>query len=1130
MNFFSKIKGLKLIALLAVMATSLMAAAENKVYIEPFSISSYEPVEVPVYMDNDEDIYGVQWRIDLPAELEIVENSAVMDQVRCSNGQRLSFKGVGMIISSWQGKPIVGNSGAVLTFKVRVKDGMLSSKSVDLGLSRIRMSDSNNKAIAVPDQTTVISLVGEENTYVFSTTAQEVAVTAGSTFPLEVSMNNNVPLGGMQFDMSVPAGFDVDATNIKFSNRMTGGSMLNKTVRPDGSLRFTLIDLDNTRIAEPGDGVIFTMDVIVPETFEAYDGMIQFSNVIASTVPNGIGMTIAVPCNNFEVKVINGGKYLSDAEAVVEGLRNSLTEALATIAETCPNVKDNFTGEEISTSIDAIEAAAREASANGTLHTSYNAVVIQPAAAVSTAITKLIDDAKSAQAVWEADRTSANEAAYNAAMEIINGLQSKLDAMKSNVAETYPGFDASTLVAAAQEAIDNAKTAAEEEKKAVATEGNYNYTPDKETIEALIVEIGKAAESYRAETNQAAYDATFAELEALQNALNEMIAKVGEKYPEIDVTNEIAAAQNAITEAKAEAVATLEDVKDAGFYSYTVNAEAINALIAAIETAAADGAEAKRVADNQAAYEACMEELATLQIQLNEAKARAAENYPASDVTAQVTAAQEAIDNAKAAVEAEKTRVATEGTFGYQVDKTNIETLIAAIETAAAAAEADRVAANQAAYQASMKELEALQKSLDEMIAKVGETYPGFDVNAEISAAQNAITEAQTEAGAALEAVAITGTYSYTVDSEGINALITAIETAAKVAADDAEAKRVADNKAAYEACMEEIATLQAKLDEMKSKVAETYPGFDVTAEITAAQTAIDNEKAAVEAEKDRVAAEGNFSYEVDKDNIEALIAAIETAAKAAADKAEADRVAANEAAYQVALKAIEALQTKLDNMKTLVGVTYPKVDVSKEISAAQEAIDKAKADADAAFEAVAKEGNFDYTVDSKFIEELIDAIRKAAVDGQAAIDAEAARVAANQAAYQDVLSEIAALQSKLDNMKTLVTVSYPGAEVTEEVKAAQDAIDKAKADALAALEAVADEGTFEYTVDKAGIEALIDEILAAAKVTGIYEIEMEVEEGVKYFNLQGARVLHPTKGMLLIRVTNDGKREKVIL
>lgn len=844
MRFFDKIKGLKLVAVLAAMATCLVAGAENKIYIEPFNIPDYEPVDVPIYMDNDQPLQAFQFRFDLPEELELVAGSAVANPERIGDGQTVTANGVAVIVFSAYGEQIKGNSGEIMTVKMRVKEGMLSNTDVTLGLSKIRLTAVGaTQSTIVADQQTTVTLgeQPEKPRFSMTTTATEAVVTPGQSFPIEVSVENSFDLGGLQFLMTLPEGFTFGKNDIKPSSRMELGTTFTKTVRPNGTISIQVVNMGmvNTTIATAGEGVLFTINVAVPENYTAKTGTIEFNEIIAS---NTTGFGEVSYDKTVSINVINGASYLSDANEVVAGLRTSLTEALVTIAETCPDVKDNFTGADITTAIDAIETAAAAAAADGTLPGSYDTVVTEPAAAVTASIAKLIEDAQAAQAAFKA--------------------------------------------------------------------------------------------------------------------------------------------------------------------------------------------------------------------------------------------------------------------------------------------EVDRVAANEKAYKAVADEIASLQASLDAMKQKVAETYPGINVEAQVSAAQAAIDKTKAEAEAAFKAVATEGTFNYTVDAEGINALIAAIESAAKLASD--EAARVAANEAAYKTVSDEIAALQVKLDAMKQTVAETYPGIKVPAEETAAQAAIDKAQAEAAAAFEAVATEGVFSYTVDAEAIDALIAAIDTAAKAAYD--EAARVAANEKAYNASLDEIKRLADKLESMKMLVAVTYPKVNVDKEIAAAQEAIDKAKADAAAAFEAVATEGEYNYTVDTAAIEALIDAIRKAAVDAQAALEAEAARVAANEAAYQAVLNEIAALQGKLDNMKMLVNVSYPTADVTAETAAAQEAIDQAKADAAAALEAVADEGNFDYTVDAKAIEALIDEILVAAKNSGITDIEVETANGVKYFNLQGVRIVNPEKGMMLIRVTPDGKSEKVVL
>ena len=1045
MNLISKIKGMKLAALLVAAMTCFAAGAANRVYVEPFNIVDETPVDVPVLMDNDVDIMSVQFRIDLPAELELVGQPERTD--RLSNGQEITFKGVGVMVLSFENKPIAGNSGAIMTLKVKAKDGMLENKVVSFGLSKIEMGDTKNQKVQNSTKESVDVTLGEQPEYVFSASQPEAVVSAGTTFPVEVCLSNNFALGGMQFRLTMPEGFDVVNTDIKLSNRLSLGTRLLKTVRPDGSMNFVVSDMSSVKIADAGEGPIFILYVSVPEGYNDYEGKITVSDVVASTVPSdgGATNTVSVDCKGFEVKIVNGGRYLSDAETVVAGLRADLAAALATIAAEAPDVKDNFTGADITAAIEAIETAAREAAANGTLPTEYAAVVTDPAAAVSSSIEQLVADAKAAQKAFEdeAARKAANEAAYQASLAEIQRLTDKLNEMKQTAAASYPDATVDTQVAAAQAALDKAKAEADAARAAVADEGNYSYAVDTAAIEALIKAVGDEA---------------------------------------------------------------------------------------AKQQAAAD-AEKARVAANEAAHNAVLDEIAALQASLDATKAAAAESYPDANVDKQVAAAQAAIDKAKTEAEAAKAAVKDEGNYSYAVDKATIEALITAVtneaakQQAAVDAEKARVAANEAAHKAVLDEIAALQASLDATKAAAAENYPDADVDKQVAAAQAALDKAKADAEAAKAAVKDEGNYSYAVDKATIEALITAVtnEAARDQAAKDAEAKRVADNEAAYKASIDEIAALQAALDAMKTKVAATYPDANVTAETVAAQSAIDKAEAGANAAKSAVILEGNYSYTVDTEGITALINAIETAA-------EAQRVAANEAAYQATLAEIQRLTDKLDNMKALIATTYPDVNVDEAIAAAAAAIEAAKNGAADALAAVKDEGNYSYTVDAAAIEALIDAIRTAAVEAQAALDKENARVEANQAAYEEAIAKIDALQAALDAMKANVEENYPDADVTAEIEAAQAAIDNARSEAEDALEAVAEEGTFAYSPDTDSVDALIAAIETAAKAAGIVNIEADAAKGILYYDINGRRVINPERGMVVIRLTPDGQVTKIIL
>ena len=1144
MNLIKKIKGLKLAALLLAAMTCVMAGAENRVYVKPFNIVDETPVVVPVFMDNDVDINSISFRIDLPDELELVGEPERTD--RLTNSQEILFRGVAVVVNTYEA-PVVGNSGAIMTLKVKVKDGMLTNKAVTFGLSKISMGDVNNKVVNTQKSMTADVMLGEQPEYVFSGSAPEAVISAGETFPVEVCLSNNFAMGGMQFVVKMPAGFDIVNTDITHSNRLSLGTRLRKFKQPDGSLKYVVSDMSSVNIADAGEGPLFILYVKAADNYSDYEGKITVSNVEVSTVPDGSGHTVSVDANGFEVKVINGGRYLADAEAVVAGLRSDLAAALTTIASEAADVKDNFTGADITAAIDAIETAAREAAASKTLQTVYESVVTEPAAAVSRSIEQLVADAKTAQKAFEDEtaRKATNEAAYQASLAEIQRLTDKLNEMKQTAAASYPDATVDTQVATAQAALDKAKAEADAARAAVADEGNYSYAVDTAAIEALIKAVGDEAarqqaavdaEKARVAANEAAHNAVLDEIAALQASLDATKAAAAESYPDADVDKQVAAAQAAIDKAKTEAEAAKAAVKDEGNYSYAVDKATIEALITAVTNEAArdqaaKDAEAKRVADNEAAYKASIDEIAALQAALDAMKTSVAATYPDADVKAEILAAQSAIDKAEAGANAAKSAVILAGNYNYVVDKAGIEALIKAVsdeaarQQAATDAEKARVAANEAAHKAVLDEIAALQASLDATKAAAAESYPDADVDKQVAAAQAAIDKAKTEAEAAKAAVKDEGNYSYAVDKATIEALITAVsnEAARDQAAKDAEAKRVADNEAAYKASIDEIAALQAALDAMKTKVAATYPDANVTAETVAAQSAIDKAEAGANAAKSAVILAGNYSYTVDIEGITALINAIETAA-------EAQRVAANEAAYQATLAEIQRLADKLDNMKALIATTYPDVNVDDAIAAAAAAIEAARNGAADALAAVKDEGKYSYTVDAAAIEALIDAIRTAAVEAQAALDKENARTEANQAAYEEAIAQIDALQASLDAMKANVEENYPDADVTAEIEAAQAAIDNARSEAEDALEAVAEEGTFAYSPDTDSVDALIAAIETAAKAAGIVNIEADAAKGILYYDINGRRVINPERGMVVIRRTADGQVTKIIL
>ena len=289
----------------------------------------------------------------------------------------------------------------------------------------------------------------------------------------------------------------------------------------------------------------------------------------------------------------------------------------------------------------------------------------------------------------------------------------------------------------------------------------------------------------------------------------------------------------------------------------------------------------------------------------------------------------------------------------FEAEAANIKAEIEALVNEATEAEKAALAAdNDARFEEVMAILDGLQAELSEAQEGVNPD----DVEAEVEAAQNAINEAYAAAIEAFDNLAEGETYEYTVDVEGIQALIAAIGV---------KSETVAANLAAYNAQVEVLDGLAAKLDEAVADANEN--DVDVVEEADAALAAIAAER---EAAANALETEDVFTYEVNAEEIDALIAKVGE---------EVDRVLNNRAAYADAIAVVDMLQAKLKDTVYDIAINYPGAPVDEAVNAAQEAIDNAREEAAAEFEAVAESGYYTYTVDADAIEALIEDVEDAA-------------------------------------------------------------------------------------------------------------------------------------------------------
>lgn len=288
---------------------------------------------------------------------------------------------------------------------------------------------------------------------------------------------------------------------------------------------------------------------------------------------------------------------------------------------------------------------------------------------------------------------------------------------------------------------------------------------------------------------------------------------------------------------------------------------------------------------------------------------------------------------------------------------------------------------NDAAYARLAEEVAALQKALDDAKAKVAEECPDVAENyAEtVETIQSLINAIQSDLDAKNADCALTETS--TLDAEAVKGVNDAIaKYINEAAAAQAEHLKKLANEAAYVRLTEEVATVQARFDEVKATIEKDY--VNVAAQFADAEAAIqgdiDQKKAELQAQYEAVELDENSTID-----LEAIKAAIE---QLLADAKVADaKLVANEAAYVRLSDEIAAVQARLDEVKATIEKDYAIVAaqfVGVE-SSIQYDINKKKDELKALYEAVELDENS--TID---LETIKTAIEQLLADARAAAEA----------------------------------------------------------------------------------------------------------------------------------------------
>ncbi len=577
----------RLMMLAALVCTSLGISAQNKFHIDTFAIDSYDEVTVPVLLDlEDAAAQAFQFDVVLPPELEFSKNPEKAAE-RLTPGHSLSFQNGRVMVISGNMKPISGSEGAVVNLYVKVREGRLTDKNIRIELT--------NPTLTKPGEgkfDTAVKLdVEAEGTDVSMHQSQiwaylpdsELTVNPGGTTSVAVAINNNFDVRGFQFSVTLPEGFTASDEVIK-SERCN--EQMTLMVIPTGNeVCFTATAMNTLPVIFDNDGTVITFNVTAPVDFKAESAEIKLHSATFST-DNALVIEPMPGKETSTVTLINGVTAYGKAMTEISALETALAEARVTITEVAPDVKDDFTGAEITEKINDLKAAVEAAYADMTLTGNYDEVMA-PVEAIKAGIEKLVEDAKAAQKVFENE--AALYQAYSDAKARVKELDTALaDALAkiadeaADVKNDFTGNNISADITALRTDILESytdKTLVENYQAITEKADKIQAAIETLVADALAAQLAFEVEKARQESNAAAYAADIEIIEALVSKLEDALAKLKETYPDFDSMSVESEIRDAIQAEREKATAALDAVKEEGEYDNKVDSTSIEDMM-----------------------------------------------------------------------------------------------------------------------------------------------------------------------------------------------------------------------------------------------------------------------------------------------------------------------------------------------------------------------------------------------------------------------------------------------------------------------------------------------------------------------------------------------------------------------
>ncbi len=268
-------------------------AAQDRLYINDFSIEAGETKLVEIQLDNTVAYTALQADIYLPEGLSIEQedDEYLFDLTdrkarnHTISSSDLASGAIRILIASQTLKTFSGNSGALVTFNI-IADASYSGAKV-IELKNVVATEPDQTEHQLPNTTCTVSgpggeeppVVGDDRLYI-----NDFSIEAGETKLVEIQLDNTVAYTALQADIYLPEGLSIEQEDDEYLFDLTDRKARNHTISSSdlasGAIRI-LIASQTLKTFSGNSGALVTFNIIADASYSGAK-VIELKNVVAT--------------------------------------------------------------------------------------------------------------------------------------------------------------------------------------------------------------------------------------------------------------------------------------------------------------------------------------------------------------------------------------------------------------------------------------------------------------------------------------------------------------------------------------------------------------------------------------------------------------------------------------------------------------------------------------------------------------------------------------------------------------------------------------------------------------------------------------------------------------------------------